>query len=456
MAQSIKYIASIDTSSANPDGTIAEDAPLILDAIPNSVIYNYSTEISEAIDFLLLRVNVNKNSGINSLEGRDLLCFKLFDKKPADDVETYQANSIDFNFDGEANIDGQQFWIQFLTEQPTEFEINVLKQMAEIKSFPDASKENCIKLLKHIHTPRISVGVYDVGQANFCSIVDQNEHPLVFFDLGWPVCFNRKSNPRMRSFDPFALDDLCAPAPVILSHLDWDHWAYAYQSGMARWDEVKGYWKSEIKFRELAINRPWLIRRPDYDRHRLGASHINLIQTLSKHTALYIWPDKLNEIHFGSLTVFKCMPEEKTETRPAFLRNNESLAILVKDKISNAKVLLCGDADYTSIPARYLRNLTGIVAPHHGGKTTPCKMPNALGHGRMVLSTYPECYSNVPAEDVENEAKSQGWDVFKTSDRDACVNNSSCITGNKFIRLSTSPRCRCGTVDRSCLCLFQV
>lgn len=468
MTRSIRYVASIDTSSANPDGSNAEDNVLILDAVPSSVLLHHQRdgvffETQETIDFLLLRLNIKNLSNIGELEGRDLVCFNLSDTKPADDNLSYSANPIDFSFDGELDSNRVTFWVEFLSEPPSEPEMSVLKHLAEINSYSDASEEDCRNILSFVDSrdTNNSVGVYDVGQANLCSIVDENEHPLVFFDLGWPLRFNKRSIPLTKSFNPFALErDGHHHIPVILSHLDWDHWGYAYESGMAKWDEVNLYWKTEIKFRDVAIDRPWLLRRPNYNNHKLGPSHINFIQTLSKHiydgsSSLNIWPDDLDEIYFKSFIVFKCKPTAKTPITPAFLRNNESLAMLVNDLDSNAKVLLCGDADYPSIPAPYRRGLTGIVAPHHGGKITYSDIPNAVGHGRMVFSTYPGCYNNVPSDDTEKEAKSRGWTVVKTSDRAPCLNRLSCSTGNKIIRLSTSPRCGCMRVERNCLCLWS-
>lgn len=464
MTGSICYIASIDTSNANPDGTIVDDKTIILDAVPRTALLQYQRdenllETRETIDFLLLRLNIKNQSNIGELEGRDLVCFNLSDIRPNVDNSIYPANSLDFSLNGEVDSEGQQFWIEFLTELPTETEISALKYLAEINNYPDATESDCQNIFSYVDDYNPSVGIYDVGQANLCAVVDDFEHPLVFFDLGWPVCFNHKSNPDMNSFNPFAFEDDRFKTPVVLSHFDWDHWAYAYKSGKAVWDKEKGYWKSKIVFRADAINRPWLVRRPNYENHKLGASHINFIQTLSKQAlfdgskALNIWPNNSDEISSESITVFKCKPESETPTTPAFLRNNESLAMLVMDMRGNAKVLLCGDADYPSIPEEYRELLSGIVAPHHGGKTTPRSTPNAVGHGRMVMSTYPGCYSNIPSLDVENEAKLNGWELFKTSDRVQCSNNAACITGNKLIRLSTSPRCGCGIVGSNCLCL---
>jgi hypothetical protein len=473
MTKSIRYIASIDTSSTNPDGTISEEDIVFLDAVPSIVIDNLLKlrdnlseqafdEAPKNIDFLLLRLELTHKALANRLESGDLFCFSLFDSEPETDTGTVEAYSIDFNFESENSSNGQRFWIKLLSETPTRGEISILKYLAEVEDYPDTSEIDCREILKYAarNDSSHSIGVYDVGQANFCAIVNRYEHPLVFFDLGWPVRFNHNSNPVMKSFNPFALDADEPPAPVILSHLDWDHWAYAYLSGKAALDK-KGYWKSVIQFRKEAIDRPWILRRPDYDRHKIGISQINFIQTLSKNkihggaNALNIWPDVLDEIYFRSFTIFKCNPAANTSKTRAFLINNESLGLLLTDINSDAKVLLCGDADYPSIPAPYRRNLTGIVAPHHGGKITKYSTPNAVGFGRMVFSSYPGCYENVPSDITENEAKLRGWVVANTSERRQCLNNPACNTGNQLIRLSTSPKCGCGHIESGCLCLWQ-
>lgn len=118
-------------------------------------------------------------------------------------------------------------------------------------------------------------------------------------------------------------------------------------------------------------------------------------------------------------------------------------------------VLLCGDADYTSIPDCYKQGLTGLVAPHHGGAITPGSTPNAVGHGRMVFSTYKGCYSNVPSSDTAAEARKMGWRISETSDRRKC-NRGHCVRGNRLIRLGCTPECGCGKVVANCLCLSQL
>ncbi|RMR00509.1 hypothetical protein ALP93_05445 [Pseudomonas syringae pv. helianthi] len=275
----------------------------------------------------------------------------------------------------------------------------------------------------------VYVAVYDVGQANMCAILDNNYQPKAFFDFGWPIGFYRRSLPGCQNFDPLERDDPVHPAPVFLSHLDWDHWGYAYESGRPTKD-TRGFWKTKVTYRAGALQRAWVMRRPS-GRLKLGASHAHLMYALQNQVlndgsrALKFWPPAQTHFQWGACTVFTCNPIAGAHDTK-YLRNNEALGMLVENPQSYyfRRVLLCGDADYTSISAAFKQNLGGIVAPHHGGRVTPHSIPapdvDAGTYRYMVFSTHDGCYSTIPSNDTITEASALGWKISRTDSRLDC------------------------------------
>jgi hypothetical protein len=198
------------------------------------------------------------------------------------------------------------------------------------------------------------------------------------------------------------------------------------------------------------------MRRPNARRHKLGPSHLHFALTLAEsqlstgQRVLHIWPERKQSVRVGAVTVFKCSNRKGGGATPKYLRNNESLGLHVQQ--GSTRALLCGDADYPSIPPRFLRELTGMVAPHHGGATTAGTMPAAVGHGRMVMSTYESAYPGIPHKDVLQEARRSGWSVARTDDRFDCT-RCGARHGHRMIRLGATPLCRCDRIPRAQLCI---
>lgn len=348
-------------------------------------------------------------------------------------------------------------FVRVSDESPNLGLVEVLNEIARMREIPDASEDAIFSIFRRVGRGHVAaVAVYDVGQASMAALVDVNEHPLAFFDLGWPVQFNSKSYPANSRFSPLVPFGRY-PVPVVLSHLDWDHWGYAIKSGSAKKDKASGAWLTQPVYRPDALDRAWLMRRPQVAKHKLGPSHVHFVQTLAAtsknlgHCQLLFWPEALSSITVQSVSIIRNDPVGYKAT-PAFLRNNESLSLRVRD--DGASVLLCGDADYPSIPARFLRRLTGMVAPHHGGKTTNGAMPRPTGHGRMITSTFKGCYPSIPSPAVLSEATAKGWRVSSTDDRGSCSRCSE-DHGNRLIKLREVPVCGCGGVEKAGLCISR-
>lgn len=457
----IDYIAVFEEVGIELSGSGDEVHRWVFDAVPCSVVEEIALLLTDAnraadlpmLSFLMLTIQDHGtlNRLLANLDGHVRVTVSRRSSGADDEILAYAEP---------ATLDREplSFFIR-ITATASTSHVSTLEQVAAFKTIPDADDLDVFDVSDH---EAAAVAVYDVGQGSLSAIVNEVEHPVIFFDMGWPLSFFPKSLPQnVKFFNPFPAAWVASPpAPVVLSHLDWDHWAYVLKKGRARWDAKRLIWKTEPKYREEALMRPWLMRRPKFKKHALGGSHIHLVQTLAAtfvdgSRALHFWPESQTQIYVGALCLFTCVPSGSS-SKPSYLRNNEGIGMLVEDADSCAKVLFPGDADYPSIPMFARQCLTGVVAPHHGGAITPESTPNAVGHGRMVMSVFPNSYSNMPHPDVISEAKNSGWKIVMTSERSKCSRWGRKIScGNRLIRLSTTPMCGCDVVPKNCLCISR-
>jgi hypothetical protein len=460
----VDYYASFETV-VNDGDTQTDFATVVIDAIPKSSAVALRTlnvdrafeDLDRYFPVFMLTAKLEVKRANDLVENSGWIELSI-STDPHGDEESFQASSI--TFEGDEEQAEAIFWVRVRSTSVAKRNLSALAAIAEFPTVADATAPTLIPF--DCAHDAVGVAVYDVGQASFCALVDQYEHPLMFFDFGWPLSFNKKS---LRLPGPFSpIDESLqrnGPQPVVLSHLDWDHWGFAQLSGRARFDHQNGHWHSVPKYKEDALKRPWLMRRPRFHRHKLGPSHIHFLLTLSRTflpdgtCALTFWPAKHSKLSFTNYTIIRCGPPKNGKANSAYLRNNESLALAAKLESRPEKVLLTGDSDFPSIPAHYLKGLTGMAAPHHGGAITRHSTPAAPRYSRMVRSTYPGCYENVPSHLAETEATNQGWELHDTNDRALCHCAPRCNThGNKLIPLSAdNPKCSCGNVPSFGLCL---
>lgn len=458
----VDYYASIELAVSD-DENFGKLSTIVIDAIPKSAAkalkslkFDGPTEdLDNVLPIFMLTANLNPQQAKKLADDSSWIELSIGTENVGGD-DVFEATSISLGGDEEGGR--RTFWVKVKSTSVAKRTLCGLATLAEFASIADAGDAD-LQLFDAAQDLR-GVAIYDVGQANLTALVDSYEHPVVFFDLGWPLSFNKKSYRLPGPFDPLtpALRP-GDPQPVILSHLDWDHWGYAYLSGQARYDSQRGYWRSVVTYKDDVLRRPWLMRRPRFHRHKLGPSHIHFVMTLANTTlsdgncALKFWPARSGRKDFTHYSIVRCSSTLGSVSSPAYLRNNESLVLLAKREDRPEKVLLTGDADYPSIHVSHRRKLTGIVAPHHGGNITEFSTPQALFGGRMVRSTFPECYNNVPSDDAEMEALLSGWQIHSTNDRFSC--HAGCSAhGNKLIALDVpTPYCSCGGVPEAGLCL---
>ncbi|MCW2858269.1 MAG: hypothetical protein JWR52_3884, partial [Marmoricola sp.] len=213
---------------------------------------------------------------------------------------------------------------------------------------------------------QVFVAVYDVGQGSASAIVDSNEHPRVFFDMGKPISvFNhtRPLNiPKFFSCDEEKMSDghpAWSHAPIVLSHWDYDHWAGVLKSAWVKTDK-RGHKYAKLTLIDGALDRYWIATNQEH--LELAPTHMELIRQLLKtvngtsgQTALQYWPSNLPYLQFSHGVIVRAKPDEKAETSISSRRNNSGLLMLITPTAASigltpVGLLLQGDARYESIP----------------------------------------------------------------------------------------------------------
>lgn len=445
----IEYLSTIEMRDESDEPEENGLCTVTFDAIPKQILPFLHSASAEKIlkdpdstlSFLLMEAEIPIADFQQALRF-DGWCSITVSEDSTDNDGFYKATAIEFPQDGQ-EFSPKILYVKIDAARPDSRDLKAIKRVIECRHHPSAAFEN----LGIRPKGDLFVVVYDVGQASMSAIIDNDCNTKAFFDLGWPISVKRRSAPRCLGFDPFVGEHEDRPSPVFLSHLDWDHWGYAYQSGRATKDN-RGFWKTEVKYRTNALERPWVMRRPS-EKMRLGISHAHLLCCLQNvklndhSSALKFWPSFKKRVNWGACKIFSCEPTPGNH--PAkYLRNNVALGILVENPQSHyyRRVLLCGDADYTSIAPSYKQNLGGIVAPHHGGRVTLNSIPapdaDTYKYRYMVFSTHQGCYSKIPSDTTIAEAQGLGWNISRTDERRAC----SCGYGerrNRWFSLSSFP-----------------
>lgn len=304
----------------------------------------------------------------------------------------------------------------------------------------------------------IAVAAYDVGQGNCNAIVDVYEHPRLFYDFGWPPNFNAGTRPSWKP-DFLSCETHCV-APVVLSHWDMDHWAYAVRSSSFDSTSIS----SRANWNEAALRRIWIARPPQEVAHQLGPMHMKLFEALKKThlmpglAAIQLWPEDTKRIRFQRGWIEACTSTDGSIGD----RNNSGLAVFVVNERGHT-ILLPGDADFRSIPTlRRFRapKLVGLVASHHGGRIDGAHVPRPL-RGSSATLVYSvganNCYGH-PKEAAKAAYVSRKWNEHRTSTRIACEHPQTHDLGNRLLLFpnARTPRCGCDCVSNGRLCLASV
>ncbi|HLP64754.1 hypothetical protein [Flavobacterium sp.] len=197
------------------------------------------------------------------------------------------------------------------------------------------------------------LNVYNVGQGNCIALVDIQNNPLLYNDVGGGFGTNKKTYPKV-----FKLCTKNNP-PVLLSHWDLDHIQTAV-------------------FDDTILNSKWLVPIQG----GLSNTAIHIALELQNRGNLICWNNKLTHYNFSGHRVSKCIGNQNN-------KNNSGLALFINYD-NDEYVLLPGDASYTKITNYPVTKFIGLVASHHGSKSSISGVPKPISEKSMLVYSFGE------------------------------------------------------------------
>lgn len=224
-----------------------------------------------------------------------------------------------------------------------------ISEIVTATTIEESSEKDILDFLNNLSLSKYNhIMVYNVGQGNCNGFVDENNIPLMYFDVGGGFGANKVTYPNnfqlCHSYNP----------NVILSHWDQDHFQTAI-------------------FDNQLLNTKWLV--PKHSSISNTAMHIAL--ELQKRNNLICWNNSLQYVDFLSHRIVKCTGNPNN-------KNNSGLAFYVNQ--NSEFVLLPADATFNKIPHKPLANIIGLVASHHGAKGSIQGMPDASAPAMLAFS----------------------------------------------------------------------
>jgi hypothetical protein len=171
--------------------------------------------------------------------------------------------------------------------------------------------------------------IRDVGQASYSCLRSFGGSAALYYDVGWPLPFNRRTEPKR--FFP----DL-GRAPIVISHWDWDHFCFSLK-----------------KAGKHLLDCDWVAPV-----QKLGPGAARIAHMLHTKRRLHSW--KGSVVSFGAGKVGYCSATPSDA-------NNSGLAVRIKLS-SKSSILLVGDADYQFLPAALSGKSDALVVTHHGAR----------------------------------------------------------------------------------------
>ena len=367
-----------------------------------------------------------------------------------------------------------------------------LASLSAAPSTPGKKKASRRRFLRDIlehptwHVSHAAVGVYDVGQGSASALVDEAEHPRVFFDIGKPLGFFKHTLPAHRP-DFFLcdarksdLDDRWCHAPVVLSHWDFDHWTGVLKSAYV-YSLPDGTKAASITLIDHALERYWIA--PNQEHLDLSPTHLEFIRLLAKSVngasgqrALQYWPKTLPRLPFTHGVIVKAEPDSSAGNDIAARRNNSGLVMLltlpgVRQTTPQPWLLLPGDARIESIPVDFSGlQLVGMVVSHHGGVLggvpSASPWPSLSGpvtpNPNVVCSVgRPNSVGDKPYGHPDPTALARhtasNWDPVTFTFNSNVPASSKLSLGNYCLSLSNhQPECGCRCVELSNLSLNRI
>ncbi len=276
---------------------------------------------------------------------------------------------------------------------------NKVNEIRNATVLEESTVTDVSRFLNNINLNRFShVNVYNVGQGNCIGLVDINNKPLLYNDVGGGSGANQSTYPK--------LFKLCTEdnPPVILSHWDLDHIITA-------------------AFNDEILNSKWLVPK----QQSLSNTAIHIALELQNRGNLICWNNTMTYHDFNGHRISKCdgAPRHK---------NNSGLALFVKYD-DEKFVLLPGDANYNKISNYPSNKIIGMIASHHGSKGAIAGMPTAIKDSMLV---YSYGYNNTHKHPTaRNSYNLKGWTNFK----DTIKGNIAVKQGFKNLAIMCGKKC---------------
>ncbi len=265
--------------------------------------------------------------------------------------------------------------------------IYLLSISFDMPTWPRATEQEIIEALD-IDDEAKFLAAFDVGQGAASALLNEDQIPFLYHDLGAGVTRNSATTPPNLSFC-FKKDP-----PIVLSHWDMDHWAGA-------------------RINTRALTKTWIVPEQNIDPIHSAFAHDILISG----GKILVWPNGL-----GPITIKHGNIEYKFGRNPKNLKNRNGTGIVIQ--VTNTALddnrdwLLMGDAGFHQTPFHPFNDVVAITVPHHGAKIAgKNKIPSGPNgnYGRLLFSFGP---SNSHGPGVQHPVKltideyhAENWDI---------------------------------------------
>lgn len=273
----------------------------------------------------------------------------ITDKKTDLEVDLYEDNyNLDIPVTENYVVEIKQLWSSS----------SASKKLNKYFSWKDFKFSNTAQILKTVNenlADEFYLNVYNVGQGSLTALVDKNNIPILYYDIGGGFAWNKFTYTDAQTLQ------LCFSRTntIIISHWDNDHL-----------ETAKRYFRKSVN---AFLGFTWIA--PEQN---ISPSYFKLAAKLNSTGNLIIWPKNLRGyISCWLGKIIKCNGPDK---------NHSGLALELNT--TTGRILNPGDAAYTHIPYTKRTKYKGLVATHHGANFVVNNTPVPLCNGGKIVYSY--------------------------------------------------------------------
>lgn len=296
----------------------------------------------------------------------------------------------------------------------------LLTTMFDMGTWPDAQKKDLADAIERVDEKAVALAAFDVGQGSATALLDENQWPILFHDLGAGVTRNTRTTPPCLKFcwrnDP----------TIVLSHWDSDHWAGALRDNRA-------------------LSQTWIAPR-----QLIGPTHTAFAnKILTAGGRLLIWGSTIGPLTHSNATGQRISLGRCTGSG----RNGTCLAMLVENDGTEGnplKWLATGDAGYNQVPFTLPNFVAAAVVPHHGARMPATSVPPhpRADYARLLFSFGPgnshgPTSIRHPTESAVEVHEKRAWDPGTWAH---CTNPADTVAGGHILATSQHPMDHLGGV----------